>query len=103
INIPHKGRNYGWPVISYGVEYSGAKIGEGVAKPGMEQPVFYWDPSIAPAGMTFYTGDKFPEWRGDLLVGALAGRLLSRLETEGEKVTDEERMLQNLRERIRDV
>ncbi len=103
VNIPQKGKNYGWPVISYGVHYSGQKIGEGTRKPGMEQPVYYWDPSIAPSGMTFYTGDKFPAWRGSILVGALAGRLVSRLETDGNRVTGEERMLQNLGERIRDV
>lgn len=103
VNIPQKGKNYGWPVISYGVHYSGRKIGEGTRKPGLEQPVYYWDPSIAPSGMAFYTGDKFPAWRGSILVGALAGKLVSRLETSGNKVTGEERMLQNLGERIRDV
>jgi aldose sugar dehydrogenase len=103
VNIPGKGRNYGWPVISYGVHYSGEKIGEGTRKPGLEQPAFYWDPSIAPSGMAFYTGDKFPAWRGSVLVGALAGKLVARLETDGNKVTGEERMLQNLGERIRDV
>jgi len=103
VNIPQKGKNYGWPVISYGVHYSGQKIGEGIRKPGMEQPVYYWDPSIAPSGMAFYTGDKFPAWRGSILVGALAGKLVSRLETSGNKVTGEERMLRNLGERIRDV
>ena len=103
VNIPGKGRNYGWPVISYGVHYSGEKIGEGTRKPGLEQPAFYWDPSIAPSGMAFYTGDKFPAWRGSVLVGALAGKLVARLETSGNKVTGEERMLQNLGERIRDV
>jgi glucose/arabinose dehydrogenase len=103
VNIPQKGKNYGWPIISYGVDYSGAKLGEGTAKPGLEQPVYYWDPSIAPSGMAFYTGDKFPAWRGSILVGALAGKLVSRLETNGNKVTGEERMLQNVGERIRDV
>jgi glucose/arabinose dehydrogenase len=103
INIPRKGKNYGWPVVSYGVDYSGVKIGEGTSKPGMEQPVYYWDPSIAPSGMAFYTGDKFPNWRGSILVGGLAGKLVSRLETSGDKVTGEERMLQSLGERIRDV
>ncbi|WP_414473522.1 PQQ-dependent sugar dehydrogenase [Microvirga sp. M2] len=103
VNIPRKGRNYGWPVISYGVHYSGQAIGEGTRKPGMEQPVYYWDPSIAPSGMTFYTGDKFPAWRGSILVGALAGKLVSRLEIDGDRVTGEERMLQGLGERIRDV
>ncbi|ANY79969.1 hypothetical protein BB934_18490 [Microvirga ossetica] len=103
VNIPQKGKNYGWPIISYGVDYSGAKIGEGTKKTGLEQPVYYWDPSIAPSGMAFYTGDKFPAWRGSILVGALAGKLVSRLETNGNRVTGEERMLQNLGERIRDV
>ncbi|MGO4525770.1 PQQ-dependent sugar dehydrogenase [Microvirga sp. 2MCAF35] len=103
LNIPQKGRNYGWPVISYGVDYSGAKIGEGTKKDGLEQPVFYWDPSIAPSGMAFYTGNQFPAWRGSILVGALAGKLVSRLETDGNRVTGEERMLQQLGERIRDV
>ncbi|MBA1158420.1 PQQ-dependent sugar dehydrogenase [Microvirga mediterraneensis] len=103
LNIPKKGRNYGWPVISYGVDYSGAKIGEGTRKEGLEQPVFYWDPSIAPSGMAFYTGDQFPAWRGSILVGALSGKLVSRLETDGNRVTGEERMLQQLGERIRDV
>ncbi len=103
VNIPQKGKNYGWPVISYGVDYSGAKIGEGTKKEGLEQPVYYWDPSIAPSGMAFYTGDKFPAWRGSILVGALAGKLVSRLETNGHRVTGEERMLEQLGERIRDV
>ena len=103
VNIPQPGRNYGWPVITYGVDYSGARIGAGTAKPGLEQPVYYWDPSIAPSGMAFYTGDRFPAWRGSILVGALSGKLLTRLETSGGKVTAEERMLQGLGERIRDV
>ena len=103
VNIPQPGRNYGWPVITYGVDYSGARIGEGTAKAGLEQPVYYWDPSIAPSGMAFYTGDRFPAWRGSILVGALSGKLLARLETSGGKVTAEERMLQGLGERIRDV
>lgn len=103
VNIPQKGKNYGWPIISYGVDYSGAKLGEGTKKEGLEQPVYYWDPSIAPSGMAFYTGDKFPAWRGSILVGALAGKLVSRLDTNGNRVTGEERMLQQLGERIRDV
>jgi glucose/arabinose dehydrogenase len=103
VNIPRKGKNYGWPVITYGVDYSGAKIGEGTSKPGLEQPVFYWDPSIAPSGMVFYTGDKFPSWRGSILTGALKSQLVSRLETSGDRITREERMLQNVGERIRDI
>ena len=103
INIPLAGRNYGWPVIAYGRHYSGGKIGEGFHKPGMEQPIHYWDPSIAPSGMAFYTGDKFPKWRGNLLVGALKFRLVARLVLDGELVRDEERILETLGERIRDV
>jgi glucose/arabinose dehydrogenase len=103
INIPQAGKNYGWPVIGYGVHYSGAKIGVGTAKPGLEQPVYYWDPSIAPSGMAFYTGDRFAGWRGNLFVGALKYRLLVRLELDGTRVVAEERMLKDLDERIRDV
>jgi glucose/arabinose dehydrogenase len=103
INIPLAGRNYGWPVIAYGRHYSGGKIGEGTHKPGMEQPIYYWDPSIAPSGMTFYTGDKFPKWRGNLLVGALKYELVARLELDNGSVRGEERLLTDLGERIRDV
>ncbi len=103
INIPLKGRNYGWPVISFGRHYSGLKIGEGTHKEGMEQPIYYWDPSIAPSGMAFYTADRFRAWKGNLLVGALKGQMLVRLELMGEEVVREERMLQGLEERIRDV
>ena len=71
LNSPQPGKNYGWPVITYGVDYSGARIGIGTAKPGMEQPVYYWDPVIAPSGATFYSGRAFPDWKGDLLVGSL--------------------------------
>src|SRR5437660_5277151 len=103
INIIEKGKNYGWPVIGYGVDYSGAKIHESTHKAGMEQPLKYWVPSIAPSGMTFYSGDLFPAWRGSLFLGALAGQMLVRLELDGDKVVNEERLLQQLRERIRDV
>lgn len=103
INIPEAGKNYGWPVITYGVDYSGVKIGEGTHKAGMEQPVYYWDPSIAPSGLMFYTGDAFPAWRGNVFVGALAGSVLARLEINGNAVTSEERLLRDLRERIRAV
>ena len=103
INIPEAGKNYGWPVIGYGIDYSGAKIHASTQKAGMEQPIKYWVPSIAPSGMAFYTGDLFPAWRGNLFVGALAGQALVRLELDGEKVGKEERLLQDLRERIRDV
>lgn len=103
VNRPMPGRNFGWPVITYGKDYSGATIGEGTAKPGMEQPVYYWDPSIAPSGMAFYTGDRFPEWRGDLFVGSLKFGQLVRLRLEGDAVVGEERLLDGLRERVRDV
>jgi glucose/arabinose dehydrogenase len=103
INIIEKGKNYGWPVIGYGVDYSGARIHESTHKPGMEQPLWHWTPSIAPSGMAFYTGDVFTGWRGNLFVGALAGEMLVRLELSGEKVTREERLMQQLHERIRDV
>ena len=104
INIIRPGVNYGWPVITYGVNYViGTKIGEGTHKPGMAQPLYYWVPSIAPSGMAFYTGDKFPRWQGDLFVGALKDQMLVRLRLEGDKVVHEERMLKNLLGRIRDV
>jgi glucose/arabinose dehydrogenase len=103
INVPEAGKNYGWPVITFGRDYSGAKIGEGTTKAGMEQPVFYWDPSIAPSGMTFLTSDRYPEWKGNAFVGALAGRLVARLTLNGEKVVAEERLFRDLGKRIRDV
>ena len=97
INIPLAGKNYGWPVIGYGIDYDGAKIHEATAKAGMEQPIKYWVPSIAPSGMAFYTADLFPAWKGNLFVGALAGQMLVRLELDGEKVTKEERLLDQSR------
>ncbi len=103
VNIPAAGKNYGWPVITYGVDYSGLKIGEGTQKAGMEQPVFYWDPSIAPSGLAFYTGDAFPAFRDSAFVGALSGRALVRLKLSGGRVTGEERLLTSLGARIRDV
>jgi aldose sugar dehydrogenase len=103
VNIIGRGKNYGWPVIGYGVDYSGAKIHASAAKDGMEQPIKYWVPSIAPSGMTFYTAKLFPKWTGSLFSGALAGKMLVRLSLAGNAVTGEERLLQNLNERIRDV
>jgi aldose sugar dehydrogenase len=102
INVVEAGRNYGWPVITYGRDYSGAKIGIGTSKAGLEQPIHYWDPSIAPSGLTFYTGDKFADWRGSLFVGALAGQHIARLTLEGEKVVSEEKLLTDMA-RFRDV
>lgn len=103
INLIEKGKNYGWPVIGYGIDYSGAKIHESTNKAGMEQPLWHWVPSIAPSGMAFYAGDLFPAWRGNLFVGALAAQLLVRLELDGQKVVREERLLRDQNERIRDV
>jgi glucose/arabinose dehydrogenase len=103
LNHPEAGKNYGWPTITYGVDYSGAKIGEGVAKEGMEQPVYYWDPVIAPSGMTFYTGDAYPGWKGSVFIGSLTPGQLVRLALRGGKVEREERYLDDLGERIRDV
>ena len=103
VNTPKAGRNYGWPVVTFGIDYSGAKIGEGTSKAGMEPPLFYWDPSIAPSGAAFYTGAVWPAWTNSLFVGALAGQMLVRLSTQGEAVTGQERLLEGLGERIRDV
>jgi glucose/arabinose dehydrogenase len=104
VNIIRAGANYGWPVITYGRNYGlGTQIGEGTHKQGMEQPIHYWVPSIAPSGMAFYAGERFPRWKGNLFVGALRDRMLVRLELEGDKVVKEERLLQNAIGRIRDV
>ncbi len=104
INVMRPGLNYGWPVITYGVNYGlGTRIGEGQAKLGMVQPLHKWVPSIAPSGMAFVSGSRFPQWQGDLLVGALRGQLLVRLVLDGEKVLREERLLQGRAGRIRDV
>ena len=103
VNVPGAGLNYGWPVIGYGRHYNLTKIGEGTAKSGLEQPVHYWDPSIATSGMAFYTGGAMPAWRGSLFVGGLAARQVSRLELEGERVVREERLFAGFGRRIRDV
>jgi glucose/arabinose dehydrogenase len=104
VNVVRAGKDYGWPTITYGEEYSGKPIGAGItAKAGMEQPLYYWDPVIAPAGMAFYTGRLFPAWRGSLFIGGLADQRLTRLSLQGERVTGEERLLGELGQRIRDV
>ncbi|HUG21358.1 MAG TPA: PQQ-dependent sugar dehydrogenase [Albitalea sp.] len=104
VNLTQAGRNYGWPVITYGAEYgSGRKIGEGTVKPGMEQPLTRWVPSIAPSGMAFLTSDRYPGWQGSLFVGALRAQLLVRLELDGRRIVKEERLLQDFGQRIRDV
>ena len=104
LNVAKKGLDYGWPTIAYGIEYQGGRItGDEQVKAGMEQPVYYWDPNIAPSGMTFYTGNAFPAWKGNVFVGGLGGTALVRLVVDGEKVVGEERLLQENKERIRDV
>lgn len=104
INIIKGGRNYGWPVITYGVNYvTGTRIGEGTHKAGMEQPLHVWVPSIAPSGMAFYSGNAFPKWQGSLLIGALRAQALVRLELNGDRVVSEERLLVGELGRIRDV
>ena len=104
LNLVEKGKNYGWPVVTYGEEYSGKPIPNSVtAREGFEQPEYYWDPVIAPSGAEFYTGDAFPEWRGSLFIGSLAPKRLVRLELEDERVTGEEHLLTDRDQRIRDV
>jgi glucose/arabinose dehydrogenase len=104
LNRPEAGRNYGWPVISYGRHYSGDRIGVGTEAEGYEQPVYYWDPSIAPSGLDVYDGDMFPAWKGDLLAGALKFALVSRIKRDAQgNITGEERMFEGAFGRIRDV
>jgi glucose/arabinose dehydrogenase len=110
INIVRAGKDYGWPIISYGTQYERdgfAPVGSGeTAQEGMEQPIYYWVPSIAPSGMMFYTGDLFPDWKGDLFIGAMraqTGQFLVRLELDGERVVEEEHLLVDLAQRIREV
>jgi glucose/arabinose dehydrogenase len=107
INKPEAGKNYGWPVISYGTTYAGMRIGEGTEKEGMEQPLYYWDPSIAPSGMMIYSGRLWPDWQGDIFVGALKFKLISRLDRgnaiDGDSITGEERLFADVYGRVRDV
>ena len=103
LNQPEAGKNYGWPVITYGRDYNGSKIGIGTAKEGMEQPVMYWDPSIAPSGLALYEGAAFPAWRGDFLVGSLSYQHVARVKMEGGRAVAEYRYLEKLDKRIRDV
>lgn len=104
LNLIGKGKNYGWPLIAYGEEYSGQSIGDATtARAGYEQPVYYWDPVIAPSGAQFYTGDAFPEWRDSLFIGALKERRLVRLVLKDNKVIGEEHLLVDRGQRVRDV
>jgi glucose/arabinose dehydrogenase len=103
LNIIEPGKNYGWPVITWGIDYNGAKISPYTEYPGMEQPLVYWVPSIAPGGMDIYYGDEFPDWQGDLFVAALAEKTIRRLDMEDGKVVGQEIMFENLGERMRDV
>jgi aldose sugar dehydrogenase len=103
INILKPGANYGWPVFTHGTAYSGLSMGEGTAKPGMEQPIWHWTPSIAPSGMARYTGTAFPEWQGDIFVGSLKFKYLERMEFSGTRVTHREELLRGALGRIRDV
>ena len=103
VNLVHAGRNYGWPVITYGRDYSGLAIGKGTEAEGMEQPLHYWDPSISPSGLDFYEGELFPAWQGDLLSGGLSGQVLVRLDVEGDTIVGEERLFEQQLGRVRDV
>lgn len=103
INRPEQGKNYGWPVISYGVHYSGATVGVGTESPGLEQPKFYWDPSIAPSGMMIYSGKQFPKWKGHIFIGSLKFDMISRLSDKAGQLREEERMLPEAFSRIRDI
>jgi glucose/arabinose dehydrogenase len=104
LNLTRAGENYGWPLVSYGTEYSGAKISERGEAPGVTAPVHSWVPSIATSGLLFYTGDKFPQWRGSAFVGGLKTQMLVRLELDGSRVVREERLLENtVNQRVRDV
>ena len=104
LNLVEKGKNYGWPLQAYGEEYSGQPIpNAATVREGMEQPVYYWDPVIAPSGAQFYTGDAFPEWRDNLFIGSLKDRMLVRLTLDGERVTGEEHLLTDRKQRVRDV
>ena len=96
INIIQKGKNYGWPVITYGINYSGTEITDETSRPGMEQPLYQWTPSIAPSGMTFVTSDKYPKWKGNLLVGSLAFQYLERLELQDNQVVYREKLLDGM-------
>jgi glucose/arabinose dehydrogenase len=103
LNLIERGNDYGWPTIGYGEEYSGASIHETAQSPGLEQPIYYWDPVISPSGLTIYSGELFPEWKGNLFIGGLSSEALVRLVLEGDRVVGEERLLMDRKARIREV
>jgi glucose/arabinose dehydrogenase len=104
LNLIEAGKNYGWAVITYGLEYSGKPVGEGITqKEGMEQPIYYWDPVLSPSGMTFYSSDIIPEWQNNLFIGGLSSKHIARLVIRDHKVVGEERLLANENQRFRDV
>jgi glucose/arabinose dehydrogenase len=103
LNLVERGKDYGWPTIGYGEEYSGEPIHQTTQAPGLEQPVYYWDPVISPGALLVYSGDLFPEWRGNYLVAGLSSRALVRLVLENDRVVGEERLLRDLGARLREV